>query len=88
MSSELERTRDIYMKSEKEYLKELKNDPKYKKTIRELSRRPYRELIKSFAERIDAIESGKVTPEDLEKVETEALLISAAIHDMEREKER
>ena len=78
--------RDTFLNAEKEYLEELKKQPKYKDFIQYLNRYSSKDLYLESIKRISNIETGRVKEEDLEKVETEITLLLASIQDCVREK--
>ena len=78
--------RDTFLNAEKEYLKELMKDEKYKTFVKKLNKYRAKELSLEAIKRISDIETGKVKDEDLERVETEITLLLAAIQDCVREK--
>ena len=74
--------RDTFLKAENEYLEELMKDPKYIKIIEEIvNKKNPRELFLEASKRVHAIETGRVEEENLEKVETEIILLLASIQD-------
>lgn len=74
--------RDTFLDAEKEYLEELMKEPKYKS----LNRYNPKELSLNAIKKISDIETGRVKQEDLERVETEIILLLASIQDCIREK--
>ena len=78
--------RDTFLNAEKEYLEELKKQPKYKDLIQHLNRYSSKSLSLEATKRISDIETGRVKEEDLERVETEITLLLASIQDCVREK--
>ena len=80
--------RDTFLNAEKDYLKELKKDPRNIKLIEKLNRLDPKTLCTQALKRIEDIETGKIKEEDLEKVEAEITLILAAIEDYVRERIR
>ena len=78
--------RDTFLNAEKEYLKELMKDEKYKTFVKKLNKYRAKELSLEAIKRISDIETGKVKDENLERVETEITLLLAAIQDCVREK--
>ena len=78
--------RDTFLDAEKEYLKELMKDDKYKMFVEELNKYGSRELSLEAIKRISDIETGRVKEADLERVETEITLLLASIQDCVREK--
>ena len=78
--------RDTFLDEEKEYLKELMKDEKYKTCVEELNKYGSKELSLEAIKRISDIETGRVKEADLERVETEITLLLASIQDWVREK--
>ena len=73
---------------EEEYLEKLKSNPKYVEFIKSINKHSASRLGKVAVEKINSIETGNVKEEDLERVETEIVLILASIQDIVREKVR
>ena len=78
--------RDSFLNAEKEYLKELMKDEKYKAFVKKLNKYRAKELSLEAINRISDIETGRVKEENLERVETEITLLLLAIQDCVREK--
>ena len=78
--------RDTFLNAEKEYLKELMKDEKYKAFEKKLNKYRAKELSLEAIKRISDIETGRVKEENLERVETEITLLLLAIQDCVREK--
>ena len=78
--------RDTFLNAEKEYLKELMKDEKYKTFVKKLNKYRAKELSLEAIKRISDIETGRVKEENLERVETEITLLLLAIQDCVREK--
>ncbi len=78
--------RDSFLNAEKEYLKELMKDEKYKAFVKKLNKYRAKELSLEAIKRISDIETGRVKEENLERVETEITLLLLAIQDCVREK--
>ena len=78
--------RDTFLEAEKEYLKELMKDEKYKAFVEDLNKYGSKELSLEAIRRISEIETGRVKEEDLERVEREITLLFASIQDCVREK--
>lgn len=85
---ELAFLRDIFLEAEEEYLEKLKSNPKYVEFIKSINKHSASRLGKVAVEKINSIETGNVKEEDLERVETEIVLILASIQDIVREKVR
>ena len=78
--------RDIFLEAEKEYLEELRKQPKYKRFIEDMNKYDAKQLSIEAVRRVSDIETGRVKEEDLERVETEITLLLASIQDCVREK--
>ena len=78
--------RDTFLDAEKEYLKELMKDDKYKTFVEKLNKYRAKELSLEAIKRISDIETGRVKEADLERVETEITLLLVSIQDCVREK--
>lgn len=88
VNGEIARKRDIFLEAEKEYLDELKKDPKNLEFIVRLNKFNALDLSKEADRMINWIENGEVSAENLEKIEAEIVLIYAAIEDKIKEKVR
>lgn len=88
VNGEIARKRDIFLEAEKDYLEELKKNPKNLRFIMEFNKYSAADLSKEAEGRINRIENGEVSVENLERVEAEITLIYAAIQYKIREKVR
>ena len=86
INGEIARKRDIFLNAEKDYLDELKKDPRMENFIKKLKCLNPRDLSKIADELIEKVEFGKVEATDLEKVEAEITLVYATIVDAIRER--
>lgn len=77
--------RDTFLEAEREYLDELKKNPKYRMVIEDLNKCDSEKLAYEAMTRIKNIETGKVKKSSLERVETEITVLLAAIQDRVRE---
>lgn len=86
MSGNIAFLRNTFLEAEKEYLKELIKQPKYKKFIEDMNKYDSKHLSLETIKRFSDIETGKIKNEDLEKTETELTLLLASIQDCVRKK--
>lgn len=73
--------RDKYLEPEKKHVDELLKQPKYKFFVQDLEKMNSNYLAQEATKRINYYESGKVLPEERERVHTEILLLLASIKD-------
>ena len=78
--------RDTFLEAEKDYLDELKAETKYQKAIEKINKMDSKAICLEALRRIEDIENNNVKESDLERVETEIVILLASIQDWVRKR--
>ena len=80
--------RDTYLDAEKDYLAELKQDPKFVDLLLKLKKCKPQALYDQAIKWISEIEEGKVAEKNLDRYEAQIALFLDAIDDLQRDTNR